>query len=170
MHRSKGMVLVTTLLVLCLIELIVLSQMQLIIVQIKSLNQLVWRHQRLQLLEQTAHHLLGSKLAQNTACIIAENPIGVIAMLRMQQGCFAEKAARGYQYIIENLGELDCVEWVEEGAHFATHHWRLTIEDLSMNTILQIRKAEKTRKSDCKTASRVIKHSLLSWNYLTREI
>jgi len=164
MLRQRGSLLFMAIMLTGLLSLLVLSQMQLILLHIKAVNQVIDRHKTLAELEQAAQRLL---LRDRADCVQrGDDPNVSIARLKRQDGCLYHEQARSYRYRMEDLGVIPCLYSVVKGKKFGSHHWRLTIAAAS-GQLLQLRFAKTAAYLPCERhVESGIKTGILSWRSL----
>ncbi|MGQ3888218.1 hypothetical protein ACQUW5_04180 [Legionella sp. CNM-1927-20] len=171
--QQRGIILLTTALVLSLVILLLLAQIELITLHQKAHNQFITRAQVLQHLENLAFQLVDkiNYKGGSLPCVIDKlDPNKVINLVKKQQGgCFITDSKFTYNYVIEYLGPFNCIRIKSNSDTYPTNQWRLTIALLSSQTsILQLRFANINflKFKNCKQQV-IIKPGILSWRYLT---
>ncbi|WP_028388700.1 hypothetical protein [Legionella fairfieldensis] len=165
MNKQSGMVLITIILLLALLTLLVLSQMQMVFLSYKGLNQFYAKHQSFYQLEAAAFKLAS---VINQACIIKEtDPDDLISLLTSKQGCIWVEGHEQFFYLIENLGLFPCLQTKIGETMYSTQHWRITILNAKDNpAFLQLRFARRTKLLACDKEPVPIKTGLLSWRHV----
>lgn len=164
MNQQRGSLLFMAIMLTGLLSLLVLSQMQLILLHIKAVNQLIDRHKSLAELEQAAQHLLVGNRAD---CVQhGDDPNALIVRLQRQDGCLYRYQTRTYRYRIEDLGVIPCLYTLVNGKKFGSHHQRLTIA-AEGGQVLQLRFAKTATSLPCEQhVESGIKTGILSWRSL----
>lgn len=157
--KQQGMILIAVLLVLLMIELIVMSQMQLIQIHIKNLNAIIEDHEVLYRLEQVVASLENS---QNAACITPFSD----TVKQEHKGCLLSLNQHHYYYRWEDLGSFACIQLQERGRIFSTKHWRLTVTEGDAHISLQTRYAEQIPLKACKGSIQMLTNKKMSWNWV----
>lgn len=170
MHEQKGFILPLTLLILTLITILILSQIQILAMDNKALNQLEASEQGLYQLETIAAQLAyRTDWPLSVDCISSEkDPNEVIQLLEKQQGCSLTKDKLLYRYWIEELGVFPCLQVSSEKGIYSTEHRRITVLANSQNNnLVQLRLANPVALEVCKEPYSVqIKPGLISWREL----
>lgn len=166
MKKYQGMILINTLLMISVLALIVLSQMQLIFLQLKAMNELISRHEDFRELE-VATKQLKTHTTNGTGFIPVSNSDEIIARLKNRKGSAFTLHNRQYQFFIEDLGEFPCMEIMINSRLYTARHQRLTVALLNDSPlILQERVAVAGEYIACENKKPVrIKPGLLSWRY-----
>ncbi|MDP1602621.1 MAG: hypothetical protein Q8M03_05095 [Legionella sp.] len=170
MKKQKGMILINTLLMISVIALIVLSQVQLIFLQFRAMNELISRHQAFRQLEAAANQLItGSMQGLNQRCLVPRRDNNdIVDRIKHKEGCALSINKKQYQFFIENLGAVPCLEITINDQLYTTRHQRFTVALMSNKPlILQIRMASAGDYIMCDSRqSTQIQPGILSWRYL----
>lgn len=166
--RQRGIILFNTIMMISLLMVIVLSQMQLIALQFKSVNHFMYRHQLFQRLEAEANRLVlsSNKDGWPIACLIAEmHSEKVLKRLQRSEGCHVRDKTQHYNFFVEDLGFFPCMQVTLKGILYGTRHSRVTI--LSESMILQLRVAQPVAYAGCEQREKIhIKTGITSWHYM----
>ena len=130
--RQQGMILFNTMMMISVFTLLIVSQMQIICLQFKSFNHVLFRHQSFQKLNVQAHRLVAASLAEgwpSGSCLIQESKGAdeLMERLKRNEGCRIVDEKQQYYYFIEDLGLFPCLQITRNNIHYSTRHWRLTI-------------------------------------------
>lgn len=155
--KQQGFVLFTCLVLISLLALLVLSQMQLVLLQLKAVNHLIDRHRTLRGLE-TALRLI--PFDKKNCGVIRDNPNDV-----KKEGCIISSNGRQYRFFTESLGVIPCLNTTQNDEVFSTWHWRLTIStDDEQPIFLQVRMATPVAYVACDSGiEKRITSGILSW-------
>jgi len=165
MKKQRGIILLNTLLMASLLALLVLSQMQLIVLHSKAMNELIARQRILQGLEAHAVHSL---LSLKEGCVIeAGNPDKAIEYIKTHQNCLMNIKGRHSQFVTEDLGIFPCLQIMQHQKNYASHQWRLTLQS-DQSAILQLRIANPEEGQVCKDSIVPITSGIISWRYVTQ--
>lgn len=169
-NKSKGFILLMTLLIILVISLLALTCLQHVMLYHKAINKLETQHQNFYQLEHLAIELArvrSSKLDKN--CVINKDVANqVLAQLTHQEGCSLVLGADKYQYLIEELSDFPCLRVYKSGQHYSTHHRRVTLISLadgSPRSLLQIRYLTPIQAQPCIGAIHTVTPGLSSWRY-----
>lgn len=164
MRQSNGFILLTAVLMMALLSLLVLSQMQGVLLQVKALRHRVERSRIQNDLEQAAAQLLHSPARR---CVHpGDKPQAMLTLLQQRGGCAYHYHERRFRYVFESLGVVPCLN-TREGRR-STQHWRLTLAtDDAHPALLQLRFAEAVALVPCNEAKEtLVKTGILSWRRL----
>lgn len=165
--RQQGLILFNTLMMISVLSLIVLSQMQLIFVQLKATNLVLFRHQSFQRLENEANRLvLAGRKEWPQECLISEaNPNAIIERLKGKKGCTVFNDDQHYKFLVEDLGFFPCLQTIHNFMLYSTRHWRLTITAVMEKPItLQLRIARAAEYMPCVSNQTIsINTGIISW-------
>ncbi|MGQ3891934.1 hypothetical protein [Legionella sp. CNM-4043-24] len=162
--RQQGSMMLITLMLTGLLSLLILSQMQLLILHVKAVNQVKARYSIRVDLELAAAQLIRTNAG---GCVRKQDaPNTVIRELQGGGGCQFSFKGYHFRYQIEDLGVIPCLSTLINGQRFSTHHWRLSMaRDPSL--WLQIRYARAANPEPClHHAESSIKTGILSWRSL----
>ncbi|MBA2651964.1 MAG: hypothetical protein H0U73_06850 [Tatlockia sp.] len=166
--NQSGIVLLTTLILTSLLALLILTQMQLFLLNFKALRLLKEKHQAFWSLEAAA-----SKLMQDLdglrkgSCVLGEQgPNIVIDLLKNKQSCSLIYEKEVFYYLIEDLGIFPCLQIQFNKEKYSTRHFRLSIHSAKKKrAILQVRHARLANLIRCEKELKPGKTGLLSWRY-----
>lgn len=163
--RDTGFVLLTTLLIMMLMSLIVATQGQLIFMQLKSLNRLRQHTYDSQQLETAAGKAINYFSNNNYSCLVNElSSKEILTKLQSKKGCMLTYNHINYYYIIETLGNFPCINAYVNAKKYSTKHWRLTITQVNLNKLLQLRIATLINSLPCIAHQKItIKPGIQSW-------
>jgi type II secretory pathway component PulJ len=167
--EEKGMVLISTIIMLMLLALLVISQMQMVSLVYQSLNRFMEKHQDFYRLEVAAQQLMANHWQVKANCLITEkNPNEIITLLKNKQGCLLSYERQQFLYLVEDLGIFPCIQTVKEKTTYSTRHWRISVLAIEGKfAFLQLRIAKKTQLAVCENSPLVfINPGILSWRYL----
>lgn len=159
--QNRGIFLVNTLIILSVIALLLVSQMQLISVHLKTLHHIVLREQELRKLEQVANHLIEFR-EWTSDCVVEGNAKGFITA---GEGCVTNYQGEIFLFLVENLGEYACLKIRHKDKAWSSHHWRITITAKAKSKLLQIRWAEKMSALICRDTPEYIPEGIINWRY-----
>lgn len=166
MDRSRGMILLTTLIMLALIASLLLSVMRGTWLYQKLSRQTQASHTNFYALEAAALYLenIGFKQISSHCLKKTKDLNQPVTILRSEQGCDLNYKNKTYRYAVADLGLFACLRIHTQ----ASHHWILAITapDLG-HEVLSIRvvKPAGKRKKVCSHSSE-INAGVLSWRYL----
>ena len=168
--QFQGMVLASTVLILSLLSLLILSQLQLVFLHYKALNQVIKKHQAFYELEAEASQL-ASKMpcSLQEACLSKAHDVNeIIHSLKNKQGCILRRKGQDYFYLTEDLGVFPCMQARFKGKLYSTQHLRINLRSTgSYFAFLQLRIARLTEFKVCQdNQSKLIKIGLLSWRLI----
>ncbi len=171
MTRSQGgFILLTTLLMMVILTIFVLSSLQTLYLHHQMSNQLIANHQAFYELESMAENMV-HHLATHENCSSNElNNTHITANFLKQYGCKISNSAgmqdTTFYYSLTDLGNYPCLELIEAGLPYESHHWLLHIMSQHLpSQVLQLRIALAQKKSVCaSTDRRRIKSGIISWN------
>ena len=166
MTAQKGMILVTTAIIILLLNLLVLTGLKMVLDSFKSLNQLKQAHLFFVLFETRAKKLLDDTNIENkSACIIEEqDPNDVMRLLKNKKGCVLHQENEAFYYFIERLGIFPCLQ----SNKASTEHFRLSLlTQGKYHAFLQIRSARLVKSGDCEKNPHQIHLGIISWRYLS---
>lgn len=169
MNREEGMVLLSTMMMLTLLALLVVSQMQMVFLAYKSLNQLVEKHQDFYKLEVVAQQLSANSKQVKANCLLTEkDPNEIITLLKNGQGCPLSHEQQQFFYLVEKLGLFPCMQTVKEQKTYSTQHWRITVLAKSERfDFLQLRIAKIAPLTACENNQLIfINTGTISWRQL----
>lgn len=166
MIREKGMVLLTSVMFIVILNLLVLTELQMIFVSYQSLNQLKQKHEFFFQFELLAKKLIQNNRATGGACTIAEqDPNDIVLLLKNKKGCKLNQNNYEFNYFIETLGVFPCLQTEVEKRRYSTEHLRYTIRaEGKYQALLQIRIAKLTQLEVCENPVQ-IPLGVLSWRY-----
>ena len=165
-EHSRGMILVTTLIMLALIASLLFSVMQGTWLYQKLARQTRASHTNFYALEAAASHLehIGFKQPASN-CLKKTNDLNqAIMALRSGQGCTLNYKQKTYYYAVADLGVFACLKINTQ----VSHHWLLAVTAPdSGHEVLSMRIATPSgkRKKVCAEPSE-INAGVLSWRYL----
>lgn len=168
--KNQGFILLTALLFLNLMMLLVLSQLQMLWLYRKSLNQLLHKHQVIHLMENHIKRVAAELTSHpRRACLFAmDQANAAIADVLQGKGCVYAAEGMQFHLVIEDLGTVACLQHVAENRLYSTYHWRITMASAE-HDILQIRYASLVPEQVCSSTTRAyIKPGVMSWRFLTR--
>lgn len=148
-QKQKGIVLLTTVLILSLLSLLILSQMQMVFLHSKALNQIVKKHRVFYELESEAKRIAFRE--QEGRCLISEqDPNEVIHLLQKKQGCSFRHKKQDYAYLVEELGVFPCLQTRYHNETYSTQHLRINIRATGRySAFLQLRVAKLAKLENC---------------------
>jgi len=165
-ERSRGMILVTTVIMLLLIASLLFSVMQATWLYTKLTRQTRASHENFYALEAVVSYLEQTDLKQmSSSCLKRSKDLNQpVEMLRKGQGCILNYKQKTYRYAVADLGVVACLKIQAQ----ASHHWMLavTAPDLG-HEILAVRMVTpvRGRKKVCDVSSEV-NAGVLNWRYL----
>ena len=166
-ERSRGMILLTTLIMLALIASLLFSVMRGTWLYQKLTRQTRASHTAFYALEAAASHLekVGFKQVASNCLKKTKNLNQPVMLLRAGQGCILNYKQENYRYAVADLGVFACLKIKTQ----ASHHWVIAIMAPELgHEILTVRIAKPAgkRKKACSESSE-INAGALSWRYLT---
>ncbi|KTC87810.1 MULTISPECIES: hypothetical protein [Legionella] len=168
--QQAGIVLITTILLIAVLSLLVLSQMQLVFLDYKALNQLTEQHESFLQLETVAGKLISTlDWSRSERCALpSSDPNEVLQLLKNKRGCVLIHKKHEFYYLMENLGVFPCLQRNVNEINYSTQHQRISILSTTDSTVLQLRIAKLAKLERCnQNEIRLSKLGLLSWRYLT---
>lgn len=166
--KEAGIVLLTTIILIGLVALLVLSQLQLVLLDFRVLNLGTKKQQALLKLELAANQLLKNDIGEQNLCLVNETySEEIVNLLKNKKGCSLNYAEQHYNYLVEDLGIFPCLQKQRNDKHYATRHFRLSIREAeNEQEILQMRYAKIDKELVCEDKKPVqSKIGLLSWRY-----
>lgn len=158
-NHSKGMILLTTIVMISILTMIVASLLQSVMLYIRSANQAIRYQKVFHQLEAMTKNI---DLSHSNCTVYNKNPNQLIAMLRMHQGCLVTDNQLSYEYLIEDLGNYPCLPIVIDKQHYSSRQWYVTVSTPEL--MLQWRLAQVGSLSDCKgITSKPIHAGVMSW-------
>lgn len=163
---QKGVVLLSTMLMLVVMTLLVLSMMQSVLLYMKASNQLFHQHTVFYDMEDVINRL---DVASSNCVVNNQNPNQLIDLLVANQGCTHEENRRKYTYIIGDLSLYPCFQIKTASGMRGSRHWLITIASTGLpHVVLQVRIAEPTETEPCLlTVVHPIHAGVLSWRRIT---
>ena len=165
--RHRGFILLTTLMMMMTMLVLVLSLMQLALVSIKALNQNTHNHRTFRHMEQIATQLD----IHDSSCVVeAQDANQLMALVLAHSGCLIRDDGSDYRYLIADLGILPCLQIMQSGTLYSSHHWLLTLfSESAPEMILQIRLARPVKFTSCNLKyAHFIQPGVISWRKLSR--
>jgi len=167
--RNKGMVVLTTIIMLSILTMLVLSLLQSVFLYTKVSNQVLAKHKALYQLEAAAYHLIADNYAP--ACLLTlENPNRIIDFLLHKRGCSFIWEDQRYYYLVDDLGLYPCLQTMSDSEVKSSHHWLITVlSSFPQQAVLQLRIAKSVRAIHCDIEhTRQINMGVISWRYVLR--
>lgn len=163
MSRSeKGIVLLSTMLIITIMTLLVLSMMQSVLLYMKASNQQIHQHQVFYEMEDAINRL---DFASPNCVVHNQSAEQSIDQLVLNQGCTHEEKPRKYSYVLNELSPTPCLQIKTQNGMQGSHHWLITIATAELpHVVLQIRVAKPAETDPC-PLNRVhrIHAGVLSW-------
>lgn len=162
-YRQRGIVLLTTMMILVIVTLLILSLMQGVFLYIKSSHQIMRHHEVFRQMEIMA---TTRNLRSNAACVVQDkNPNQLVDMLSANQGCIIGEGPHQYRYIVDDLGLYPCLQLVVDEVVQGSHHWLVTLASMKPpKLVLQLRMVEPAEASKCELGmARQIHSGVISW-------
>lgn len=126
--KIRGVVLLTTLVMILVMAQLVLSLMQSNVVFLKASHQLSHGHDSFYKLESAAYRLSASNLLLLPVnCRIVVTPPNKIITRLQHGGCQFIYRDRIYYYLLEDMGIYSKLPMLVDYKLFASHHWLLTM-------------------------------------------
>jgi len=166
MKGSRGMILLTTLIMLTLIALLLFSVMRGTWLYQKLVRQTQAAHTHFYALEEVAAYLETINFKQHShSCLKKTRDLNQpVEFVRGQQGCVLQYKHEIYRYAVADLGVFACLKISAQ----ASHHWMVAVTAPKRgHEILSVRVARPAgkRKKICSISSG-INTGILSWRYL----
>lgn len=161
-NNQRGIILLTTMMMIGILTLLVLSLMQGVFLYIKSSHQVMTNHQVFRQMEIMSTQL---KLT-NTDCMAQDkSPNQLVDMLLAKQGCIMTDGTYQYRYVVEEVGLYPCLQLVVDGELKNSHHWLVTVASMQLpEWVVQMRIARPLGSSTCELAmARQIHSGVISW-------
>ncbi|ARG96998.1 hypothetical protein [Legionella micdadei] len=172
--KQTGIVLVTVLLFITVLSLLVLTQMQLVFLDYKSINQRNEQHQAFFQFEKDAKKLaeIITSSTQHACVIPAMDANAVIRVLKTKQACISTHEKQQFYYLVEDLGQFPCIQTVVDNIIYSTSHLRISMLSANQQAgILQLRIARLAQLANCECNEPIlIRSRLLSWRYLSNNL
>ncbi len=126
---QQGMILLFTLLLLSLISGFILLELEMLLLQQKTVQQFIGQQQLKQTMSSIAARLIK---APPLTCIVSgqANPNTVLTQLTDTKACQLIEEKHLFHYVIEDLGLFACVQINTKKTISSSHHWRLSIQQL----------------------------------------
>ncbi len=165
--RQRGLVLLTTVIMISILTLLILSLMQSVFLYIKVNNQVLRNHELLYQLEAVAYQL-GKENYTSDCLLTNENPNQILELLLSRQGCFFRAENQQYIYLVNDLGLFPCLHIRDGKEIHSSHHWLITVmSPPPQQAVLQVRISKAVQAITCQASEmRMINKGLLSWRYL----
>lgn len=175
-YSQRGIILITTMLLLALLSMLMLAQIQLLFLYTKGLNNLRAKDRLFYQLETVAQSLLHSDQLNKPKCLIQElGSNEALDYLKKNNGCRWQQQKQQYFYINEQLGLFSCLLAFVDQKKYSTRHWRLTVmttQNIAQpptDIFLQLRFVTLAPFVACDNHNvvREINPGILSWRHLT---
>lgn len=167
--RQQGMILFYTLMLTSMLALLVLTQSQLVLLQLKAANRIQLNRQIFHKLEVQVNQLVaaGSDHWPRECLVTERNPDVVLKFLESKKGCHVKEKGQEYHYIMEDLGLFPCLAVSIDHKVYGTRHWRLTITASGYEAMsLQVRIASASPDSQCENNPVIyVNTGIISWRY-----
>lgn len=166
-RAQKGFILLQVFLGISVLCLIVLSSLQLMLLQLKAFNHLTKTQKSFHQLEKMAEYLRHHHQQLPSDCFRKGMNPNAMRSLVKKEGCVIANKMNRYAYLIEDLGVYACLQTIKHNVPYSTRHWRLTLLSLIDDPLrLQLRFAEYAPFIPCHGGeSIVIQPGWLSWRY-----
>jgi hypothetical protein len=161
--NSHGFILLTTLLMMMVMSLLLLTAMQQILLYAKALRIEDAAHNKFYQLESMTHQLVAKG-----ACVKPAFDVNAILSYVANRGCIVQEGKHKYRYIIEDLGNFDCLMVKVKKNMQATNHRRITVmlDEKAPRRFLQLRIiTQASQASACEGEWYAIKEGVSSWRY-----
>jgi hypothetical protein len=160
--NDRGMVLLTTIIMLALVSSLVLSLWQGVLQLWKVYNLAQWHHEELYRLEIVSSQF--KRLNFDSCSTTSAYPHEVLQTLN--SNCFIVTENHKYNYILSQLANYPCLQMQYHKKLYGTQHWLLSLRSNEDPTaILQLRIAQPKSGLICVGNNKVIKQGILSWRY-----
>ncbi|AHE66622.1 hypothetical protein [Legionella oakridgensis] len=168
--RDRGMVLLTTIILISMLAFLVLSLMQGVFLYSKASAYRVVEHQEFYQLEATAYKLVFRKeWHAKPHCVARHADWSQIEQALAKPHCTVMLAEKQYHYLIEDLGEYSELCILADGKTIGSHHWLLSVMN-SRHDALQLRIAEPSGHQSCELSQQqMIAEGVISWRYLRHQ-
>lgn len=168
--KSKGFILLMTLLMMSVLSLLLLSSMQHVLLYYKAINQLKENHKDFYQLEYLSRKLAERNLTSfDRECFAREEePNKVIKRLASHKGCPLRKDNKDYRFLIEDLGPFPCLMTLINNKPVSTHHIRISLLAIGNNkpdALLQLRNIKASSSQLCEEQGQVVPLGVSSWRY-----
>ncbi|KTD65716.1 hypothetical protein [Legionella spiritensis] len=168
--RQQGLILFSTIMMVCLLTVLVLSHMQMALLYLKSYTHRNRQYHLFHALEQEAIKLINMGVGEWRSDCIADmdNPNAVLRRFETHNNCRYLVDKEQYAFFIEDLGLFPCMQRVIGTKRYSTHQWRVTVA-AGGDTVsfIQLRFARLADYIPCDSRQPVfIPSGLLSWRYL----
>lgn len=166
---SPGYILIITLTTIMLVNLLLLTNMQFLLLYHKATNQTTSRHRYFYQLEEMALRIAKSNLTKEKKCLQKDEGANLaLRRLLNRQGCAITNNQSGYQYTIEDLGEFPCLIIAETntGSHQRRVSVLLVANEEHPASFLQLRYSNPSNSPPCQNLKRPIKSGVTSWRYI----
>lgn len=160
--KTKGFILIITLLMLAILSALVLYLLKMTAINYQALNSSLQSTQAFYQMERTARQLMTEL---STTCVQPEiGPNQALELLHKKQGCTIRIAGQSYHYLIEDLGNFPCLTIKKGSTLLASHHYRLSLSNISL---LQLRFVVQGATQACESPESIsINEGIVSWRYL----
>lgn len=165
---QKGMILLTTLLLISVMSLLILSQLESVFLYYQASNRFIAKQQLFHQIEAQANKLVLAKVWAKKGCEQEKtDPQTIAALLKNKRGCFLTNKNQSFFYLVEDLGLFPCLQSHLDSQNKRTHHWRLSLLAAGERAaFLQLRIAQPDSSSPCDRLQ-LIKPKVISWRYLS---
>lgn len=170
MNRQKGMILVTTILMITLLSMLVASLLEMVLLYVKTSAAIIAKHKDFYQTEASALKIFTKQnVLKNASCQIDEsNPNRVLSLLLKKKGCEFQSNGYSYRYFLEDRGIYSYLCMVAGGTQWSTHHWQLSmVQDSLRTSFVQIRMALPETSEPCTLKEpTIIPLGVISWHYI----
>ena len=170
MTQEKGVILLTTILMITLLSMLVVSLLQMVFLYVKTSAALIEKHKAFYRAEASAHRLFTKQhFLKNASCKTDESdPNRVLSLLRKKQGCVFQDNDYSYHYFFEDRGVYSNLCINAGDTQLSTHHWQLSmVQDSPQLSLIQIRMALPENSEPCTLKEQtIIPPGIISWRYV----
>ncbi|KTD18469.1 hypothetical protein [Legionella jordanis] len=166
--KERGIILLSTLLMLSLLSLLIISHMGNFFLFYRSLNQYILKKEMFYKLEFQAAKLAKGNWKIGQACVLEEQDPNSMMSKVAAQGCSLGDEGSNYFYLIEQLGFFPCLQSQLSNQAVSTRHFRVNIlSKKPFFAFLQLRVSRAIPVVECPSHSiQRIALGILSWRFL----
>jgi len=170
MMRSRGFILLTTVLMISLLSILVLTSLQAVYLEFKMINQLIANHRAFYQLEETAKKL-AQQIDQLQHCVTQDSDLTHMdSVLLQHQGCKIQNQDDTFYYLFTDLGRDNCLVLRLDNIFYTSHQWLVSVMYTKLpGHVLEVRLAFPDEKSACESPKVLqLNGHQMSWRYAGR--
>lgn len=164
--HKRGIVLLTTILMISALSLVVLVMMQAVYLYAKLSGQLAFQHDNFYRLERVAA-MIEAELTTyiQKKCLIESPDPNALEPLEHRR-CVISVDKQSFYYQISDMGEYPCLQLKVNHQWVASRHWLISVAD-DKNAMLQIRVVRPGQSANCHLAKKkLITRDRISWRFM----